>query len=405
MRTNGPRPLQDRHREAEIRNQELEQQGLGIRQERQAAQIRMAALSVTRRHDRTRTAIKMATQTVRRQSGERNAVVIANATDLSQMISETWERSLVEAQGPPPQAHPYVYASAYRPCARRMALEMACPDRMPTWSPEMLAKFQRGHDRERDLLSDLSRIGRLSDPKFSILNQQERVAIRDGDRQIIVGKIDAMLVTNGLKAPIEVKSWAPHITESIECFDDLFRSPWTRSAGYQLAIYLHATQLSQGFLILDRSGLPRVIPVNLDDHRKRVHEFVTLAYTACDAIRDHTLPPFWAGEAAECLRCPFYGGVCNPPLASHGGANVLDDPELESALVRRESLAEAAQEYAALDGQVKRQLRGIESGVIGPFQIAGKWAKTTRLELPLDVKAQYSVIDPRGRFTLEITRL
>jgi hypothetical protein len=84
---------------------------------------------------------------------------------------------------------------------------------------------------------------------------------------------------------------------------------------------------------------------------------------------------------------------------------VLTDPELEKALERREALRAAGREYLDLDADIKRRLRGVESGVIGHFQIVGKWSKSSRVELPPDLKRQYTVTDPHGRFTLEVTRL
>jgi len=84
---------------------------------------------------------------------------------------------------------------------------------------------------------------------------------------------------------------------------------------------------------------------------------------------------------------------------------VLTDPELEATLERREVLKPAAQEYLDLDRTVKAQLRGVEQGIAGPFAITGTWGKSSKVDLPPDLKRQYTTVDPHGRFTLEITRL
>jgi hypothetical protein len=301
--------------------------------------------------------------------------------------------------------HRYVYASSWRRCDRRMVLDMVQPDQLPPFPAEVLAKFRRGDDRERDLLADLHRIGRDADPSFRVIGQQERFELRDRKGRVaITGKVDARLLIAGASAPLEVKAWAPQIVDRIDTFDDLFENTWTRSGGYQLLSYLYGAAQPFGFLLLDRSGLPSLLPVELDAHLDRVEEFLTRAERAVDHVEAGTLPDFLEGDAAECQRCPWYGQTCNPPLAS-AGAVVLTDPELEADLERREQLKPAGDEYNRLDARIKRQLRGIEQGIAGHFQITGRWGKHSHLELPEDLKRQYTISNPKGKFTLEITRL
>lgn len=318
-------------------------------------------------------------------------------------ISDAWARSLTRTSRPQ-NAHPYVYASQCRACDRRMVYEMTCPDQLPPWTAEILARFRRGDDRERDNLADLQRVGRDADPPFSVLGQQERFELRDHrGRVAIVGKVDARLAINGTRAPIEVKSWAPTLVSRIETFDDVFASPWTRAGGYQLLAYLYGAGEPFGFLLLDGAGLPRLLPVELDQNLDRMEEFLARAERALDHAEAGTLPDY-LDDPAECRRCPWYGGTCNPPLSAIG-AQLLGDPELEAALDRRETLKAAADEFDALDKDIKAQLRGVESGIAGAFHIVGRWMKTSRVELPPDLKKQYTVSNPKGQFRLEITRL
>ena len=135
-----------------------------------------------------------------------------------------------------------------------------------------------------------------------------------------------------------------------------------------------------------------------------MEDFLTRAELALDHQRAGTLPDFLVGDAAECRRCSYYGAVCNPP-ESEAGAVVLTDPELEALLERREALRPSGLEYARLDQDVKARLRGVEHGIAGAFAITGTWGKSSRLELPADLKKQHTIVDPHGRFTLEITRV
>lgn len=317
---------------------------------------------------------------------------------------ETAIASFIDRDQRPQVPHPYVYASAWRVCPRRMTLEMTVPDRQPPFSTDLRARFRRGADRERDLLADLSRAGRDADPPFQVVGQQQRFELKDRQgRVIIVGKVDGRIQIGPLSAPLEVKAWSPMLTDRIERFDDLFDNPWTKSGAHQLLAYMYGAGEPAGFLLLDRSGLPRLIPVDLESHLDRMEDFLFRAERACDHAAAGTLPEYLVGDAVECRRCPFYGSVCNPPLA-HPGVTVLTDPDLEALLEARETVREEGQEYDRLDKAVKARLRGIESGVIGHFNITGTWGKTSRVELPADVRKRYTTTDPQGRFTIEITR-
>jgi len=323
---------------------------------------------------------------------------------IADLISANWAGYLA-ATSRPQTPHAYVYASAWRVCERRMVYELTQPERLPPWPPEVLAKFRRGDDRERDLLADLTRIGRDAEPPFTVIGQQERFTLKDHKgRAAIVGKVDAQLRVDGVTAPLEVKAWSPMMVDRIETFDDLFGNPWTRGGGYQLLAYLYGAGQPFGFLLLDRSGIPRLLPVELERHLDRMEDFLLRAERALDHVAAGTLPDFLTDDPGECRVCAWYGHTCNPPLSAVG-ATVLSDPDLEAALEKRETLKAAADEYDAIDKDVKARLRGVEAGIVGPFQVVGKWGKQSRVDLPADLKKQYTITDPKGRFTLEITRL
>lgn len=323
---------------------------------------------------------------------------------LASSIEAAWAGYLTRERRPF-TPHPYLYASGWTVCDRRMVLDMVQPQDKPPFPAEVLAKFRRGDDRERDLLADLARIGRDAEPPFKVVGEQQRFELRDRQGRVaIVGKVDAQLKIATAQAPLEIKAWSPQIVDRIETFEDLFDGTWTRSGAFQLLAYLYGSNQPFGFLLLDRSGLPLLLPVELEAHLDRMEDFLTRAERAIDHQRAGTLPDFLVGDAAECQRCPFFGAACQPPLSSDG-AVVLTDPELEAALERREQLAAAAREYEQLDTRIKKQLRGIEHGIAGAFHISGKWGKSSRLELPENVKAQYTTVDPKGRFTLEIAKL
>lgn len=333
------------------------------------------------------------------------AVKTLTPTDIATTVERAWEAFLL-ADRRSPNAHPtHVYASAWRVCERRMVYEATIPEQQPPFDAFTLARFRRGNDRERDLLADLSRIGRNAEPAFSIIGQQDQFKVRDRKgRYVISGKVDAFLSIGEMRAPLEVKAWSPLVTDRIETFADLFESPWTRSGAHQLISYMYGHADPVGFLVLDRSGLPKLLPVILDEYLDKMEEFLAKAERVVDHAQAGTLPAFLEGDSAECKRCPFFGSVCNPPLSA-AGAVLLTDPELEAALERREAIKAIGKEFEHLDKEIKQKLRGVESGIAGHFQIAGKWGKSSHIELPPELKAQFTKTDPKGRFTLEITRL
>lgn len=326
-------------------------------------------------------------------------------SDVAAAIEKAWQAFLL-ADRRIPTAHPtHVYASAWRVCERRMVYEATVPDQQPPFDAFTLARFRRGNDRERDLLADLSRMGRNADPSFQIIGQQDAFRVRDRKgRHVISGKVDAFLSMGPMRAPLEVKAWSPMLVDRIETFADLLDNPWTRSGAHQILSYLYGHGDPVGFMVLDRSGIPKLLPVKLDDHLDEMEEFLAKAERVVDHAQDGTLPDFLRDDSAECKRCPFYGGACQPPLSAVG-ATVFTDPELEATLEKWDALKGPGREFNDLDESLKERLRGTVSGIAGKFQIAGKWSKSSRVELPADLKKQYTKTDPKGRFTLEINRL
>jgi hypothetical protein len=339
----------------------------------------------------------------------------AETADLAQSITTAWGDWLTRERNPSTKRH-NVYASAWRPCTRRMVLEMVEGDKLPAWDANALANFRRGQDRERDLVNDLRAIGRNAPIPFEVHHTQERFEISDRKGRVcLTGRKDGDLVfSNGQTTPFEVKAWSQNTVARINCFNDLQRSPWTKAASFQLLAYLFGFNRPLGFFILDRHGLPLPVAVELDNHYEEMEEFLQRAEQAMDAreaylaastpeAAEAALPPF-IDDAAECKRCPFFGAVCNPPIF-HDAAKVLADPELEAFLERREELQAAADEYEDIDQAVKATLRGIETGICGRFLITGKWGPHTTYPLPKEVKAQYRKVDEKGKFTLHIEKV
>ena len=299
--------------------------------------------------------------------------------------------------------HNYCYASGYHPCVKHLYHDMKDGDSLPEFTPETLAKFERGNDREDALIHMLQDAGKVSEPPFKIAGTQMPLIIQNesGDK-LISGKGDLMIQFEGEKpVPAEIKSWQTFTTDKLNRPVDLLDGVWTRKAAYQLAVYVTVSDAPYGYMILDRPGIPRPIKFDRELCEMLVHEFMDLAIDAQSAF-DCGNEPLMTDDLSECPKCKWYGLVCNPDIESKC-ADILTDPELLEMIEARHDLTDQYKLYSAIDKKVKAKLRGIETGIAGNFLIQGKWGKSTRYEIPDEIKAEYKVEDEKGRFTLKIT--
>lgn len=326
--------------------------------------------------------------------------------DVAVAIRKAWADFVLSGRSAPGKRH-NVYASSYRACVRQMVLEMTDGDKVAPWSADTLANFRRGSDRERDLLADLKKIGRNAEPAFETVGEQERFELKDHKGRVAIsGKVDCRLRIAGtrISAPLEVKSWNANLTARVKRFEDLLDNRWTRSGAMQLLCYLYAANEEFGFMMLDRPGIPFLLPVELFPHLNHVENFLQKAELAMDHREAGTLPDF-IDDPGECRYCSLYGAVCNPPMV-HTGAKVLTDPAFLLDLEQWHELKPAAKEFERLDEEIKEQLRGTESAIAGAFVISGKYQKKTSYAFPdEETKRKFQTSDPRGKFVLTIEKV
>ena len=252
--------------------------------------------------------------------------------------------------------------------------------------------------------SGLMQIGPRCNPPFEVIEGQRPFRIQANGLDLIHGKIDGRLQFDRNTRPIfEVKSG--EMASRINDLEGMERSPWTRHWPDQLGSYLFSENEENGLFILDRPGMPRFLPLSLEHARPRVEQFLLDAREAVLAATGKAELPAFTQHLAECRRCPHALKSCTPPVLSAGpGLKVIEDLDLVALAEVREQCRDAAKEYDHADGILKKALRGIEHGVMGPFEITGKWGRQTKLEMPEDVKKQYQVVDEHGRFSLSIER-
>lgn len=331
-------------------------------------------------------------------------------------IDEAWVKHVnIEQPDRESQTRRHLYASGRRKCLRRSVLEMTKPEAFPRFETEAKARMQRGNDRERDINIDLTMVGNLCKPSFEVMAGQERIEIKNRQGgNLITGYIDGRLRwENKSTWPYEVKSWSPFLTDRIFNFDDLWKNQWTWSGAHQLLCYLFATGEPRGILVLDRPGLPRLIEVELEPYLQDMEDFLQDAEKCQSHIDEKTLPEF-TEDTDLCRQCPAFGSGCQPPTFAEG-SDVITNEILLHDIEERESLVEPAKRFKKLDEKVKAQLRGVTNAIAGAFHIEGKWGKSSKLNTDTMIKRtrqryeqmleQHTVEDPKGRFTLKITKL
>ena len=332
--------------------------------------------------------------------------------NLADSINSAWAEFIIQEERGNPAKRPYTYASSYEECERKLVLLMTDGDKLAPFDVETKAKFRRGNDRARDLIADLSYVGRLCIPPFKVVNQEQRFELKDRKGRVaIAGKVDVRLeFSRDRQLPGEIKAWSENLTAKVKCFADLFNNPWTRKGAFQLLAYLYGSSEPYGFMILARPGLPAILPVNLYDHLEAVEKFLARAEFALDHKEAGTLPAF-INDHSECKRCGFYQRVCDPPVKSEG-AQIFTDPEEEARLSRLIELEPAGEEYEALDKWAKERYRGVEMGLAGSVLIQGKWQRNTSYPLPASakqqieaIKAPFKKVDEKGKFFLTVTKV
>jgi len=322
-------------------------------------------------------------------------------------ITSAWERFIEQEERSTPSNRPYCYASGFEACDRKLVLQMTQGDKVAPFPTEVKAKFRRGKDRERNTILDISMVGRFANPPFEVMSQQKRFELKDHKGRIaIAGKVDLMLDFGYRKpqVPCELKDFNVNITDRIFSFEDVLRGKWTHKAARQLLCYLYGEGVELGLLIFTRPGLPKIIPVYLNEHLDLVEEFLTKAEKALDHKEAGTLPEYLQ-DAEECKRCYFYAVVCNPPLMSGEGAQIITDPETIDMIKRRDEIAEIADEFETLSETLKAKFRGIESAIAGDFMLQGKWQPNTTYPIPANIKQQYKKVEEKGKFSLKIINL
>lgn len=295
------------------------------------------------------------------------------------MISELVKEKILEGRHPIPTYSHWV-SRVTHPCARYLYHARVDWDKALGPDPGLQEVFTEGRLQEEATLGLLRKAG------FRIIEEQRPFS---WDELEISGRIDGRLLPpdppppgwpskNGRPhaVPFEIKSLSPYAFERFSSEADFYTAPlhqyYYRAFPLQLQMYLllageplgvlllknkHRAELKEIFVQLDIDALDQII-LRIDDVNAR--------------IRARTPPPQVTGP--WCEDCPWRD-ICLPPLIEEGGAELLDDAELEALLLRLLDLKEKARELEEVEAEVRARLGERERVVVGDILVEGRWVE------------------------------
>jgi len=255
-------------------------------------------------------------------------------------------------------------SEAGHPCIRYLVLNRTRWQEKALPSVDLQLIFDEGNLHESIIIRDLEEAG------IKVLEQQRPF---NWPKFQLTGSIDAKISINGSKLiPLEIKSMSPFTFSSVSSEDDFLKSKYTYMRKYpaQLQLYMLMDNSEESLMILKNkvNGALKEIPFHLN------YEYAEGILKRLEEVNAHvargTEPEaVWLDDT--CPDCPFLH-ICHPPREGKE-IQMIDDPNLEIKLDRREELKPLADEYKNLDEEIKEIIKGREKIVIGNWLITGKW--------------------------------
>lgn len=221
----------------------------------------------------------------------------------------------------------------------------------------------------------------------------------------LTGEVDDILVKNGDHFPLDYKSASTHMFRRIaRCSqaNELLESKfyWLRHYPAQLNIYDVLYKMPRGLLLFkdkDRN-VKHEIQVPMD--AKYTDHILAGLDQVNNFVAKKTLPPSEYKDI--CQNCGFCWTLCfsENEQVHRPEVKIIEDPETELKLHRREELEEASKEFKKLDEEIKGMYKG-ENLIIGDFRIYSTPFDATAYSVPKDIKEQYKFKQNRVRMTIK----
>ncbi len=288
---------------------------------------------------------------------------------LCEAIAKRRESALTQGGVVSPQHVPR--ASGIDKCARAMQFDILHWDKRPAFDPHLLARLERGKAIEaRIVVPELMQLG------FDVSGGQRSLEIKGRDgKTVCTGHIDGVLTFNGVRIVFDCKSVHPRLWEKIPDGPDGVRhmldDPFMHRYPWQILLYMYAHEIEAGLFILDDClGHWKFVWLTLMDNLARVEEAIRQCEAVVAANAEQRELPYYE-DADHCRRCRWFSaGVCSPPMTFRGGS-LLSDAELSAALAKRDELKPIADEFDALDKEIRGRFKELGDGdyIVGDFAV------------------------------------
>ena len=286
------------------------------------------------------------------------------AQELSKEIIERRERRLITEAKVYPKNHPT--ASGLEECSRRMVYEITHWKLRPPAEPYVQARMEEGKKQENRIIQELLDLGftitENNPPPFEIRDRQGRLILR--------GMIDGKCLWQDRKIPFEIKSVDKNIYSVLKDISDFNKYFWMKKYILQMTAYLYANNEESGlFILCDMAGHWKIFIATLN--LETMEKILQQCEYVVDRVEKGTLPDF-CKDTSLCQKCWALGRVCTPALDFGEGLQIIDDPEMEVILEKREELKPQAKEYEEIDNHIKGYFKNKPNSICGNFEITGK---------------------------------
>jgi CRISPR/Cas system-associated exonuclease Cas4 (RecB family) len=283
-------------------------------------------------------------------------------------------------------------ASNIHDCGRNIVYQVLDWEKQAKWDDYMLARFAEGRRQEKAVIEELRNDG------FEIIDRDENgqltIAVPETNTadfrrgEVLTGNIDGLIKWGGKWIPFEVKSVNPNKYNKINTLDDFKKDPLYRRYLRQLTMYMYGKNAEEALYILtDCLGHRKYLPFTLD--YEEGDWILKHLERAVRAIKAHQYPDRIPYNSNICDKCPFVA-ECIPDVCNQG-AEIVDKPEYEAQLTRREELAPLVAEYEELDEEVKDTAKAVgKDMIVGGFSVILRKGQRTAYNIPDEIKKGFA---------------
>lgn len=287
-------------------------------------------------------------------------------------------------------------------CDRRLVYERTrWKDKKPT-EVSLQNIFDIGNYLEQHYLRE------IEDAGFKLINQQADLSIPEVE---ITGHIDAAIVHEGEKYPLDIKTMSPHVWQTIKDCDSFLnhKHSYVRAYPTQVLLYAHMMKSKWAILYCVNKVTGQSIDVWFDvsKYGDVIQIAVERARLTNEHIKNNNLPDR-VKDLSVCGMCPFER-ICVPDKEFGSGARFVDDAEVNALLREWFETREDSTRHQELDEKIKKWATAYGSdgpifvGSLYEVRVKSVTRKTTII--PEAVKATYGVPQVSTFPSVKIVRL